>query len=240
MARMSRTSCLVAPLRGRCTEATASSELFGPAGCAGATADTSDSRLICAARALSCGEPAGAPTTTSTGEVRFGGKPRASVSSTWRALALCGRTLAVTLTNLMPVNGIPSAIRNAALSTAIRPGRRITNRESRYQAPLCAGRASRSAARCNRFGASALTRGPSTVSSAGSTTSASIAATIATTAPAIPIEYRKRCGKIASDATAAATVRELNRIVRPRSGACAAASRDRSPTLPPPRGSARP
>ena len=86
---------------------------------------------------------------------------------------------------------------------------------SRYQAPLWAGRASRSAARASQAGANALTRGPSTVSSAGSTVSARVAASNATSAPAIPIEYRKRCGKIVSDATAAATVSELKMIVLP-------------------------
>ena len=67
----------------------------------------------------------------------------------------------------------------------------------------------------SRLGASALTRGPSTASSAGSTVSASVAASSATIAPAIPIEYRNRCGKIVSDAIAAAIVSELNTIVRP-------------------------
>ena len=111
--------------------------------------------------------------------------------------------------------GFPSAISAAALSAAILPGRRITNCDSRYQKPDSSGRASRSAARCSRPGASALTRGPSTASSAGSTDSASPAAISATSAPAMPIEYRNRCGKIVSDAIAAATVSELNRIVRP-------------------------
>jgi hypothetical protein len=60
-----------------------------------------------------------------------------------------------------------------------------------------------------------LTRGPSRASTAGSTTSASAAATSATTAPARPIEKRKFCGKIMSEASAAATVNELKRIVRP-------------------------
>ena len=138
-----------------------------------------------------------------------------SVSSTILALAVCGRTLALTVMNLMPANGMPTAIRAPAVIAAIGPGRRITNRDRRYQNPACAGRASRSAARCRRLGASALTRGPSTASSAGSTSRARAAATNATSAPAIPIEYRNRCGKIASEAIAAATVSELNRIVRP-------------------------
>ncbi len=98
---------------------------------------------------------------------------------------------------------------------AISAGRRMTTRDRRYQKPLSAGRASRSAARASRFGASALTRGPSTLSNAGSTVRARHAASSATSAPAIPIEYRNRCGKIASEAIAAATVSELNTIVRP-------------------------
>jgi hypothetical protein len=84
---------------------------LGPAGTAAATVDTFGKRAICAATVLTCGELAGAPTTTSTGEVLFGGKSRASASSTWRALALCGRTLAVTPASLICANGIPSAIR---------------------------------------------------------------------------------------------------------------------------------
>ena len=58
-------------------------------------------------------------------------------------------------------------------------------------------------------------RGPSSASIAGSTTSASVAATSATMAPASPIEKRKFCGKTVSEASAAATVTELNAIVRP-------------------------
>ena len=110
---------------------------------------------------------------------------------------------------------MPSTIRSVALLRAMAAGRRMTKRESRYQKPLSAGRASRSAARASHFGASALTRGPSTLSSAGSTVSASDAASSATIAPAMPIEYRNRCGKIVSEATAAAMVSELNVIVRP-------------------------
>ena len=139
----------------------------------------------------------------------------ASAWSTCCALALAGSMLASTGTNLIDRNGIPSAISTAALSMAILP--RAAGHELREPVPepASAGRASRSAARWSRLGASALTRGPSADRIAGSTTSASVAATSATSAPAIPIEYRNRCGKIASDATAAATVSELNRIVRP-------------------------
>ena len=56
---MSRTSCLVERLSGRCTGATATNALFAPAGCGVATAETSGSRLICAATVLTCAEPAG-------------------------------------------------------------------------------------------------------------------------------------------------------------------------------------
>ena len=116
---------------------------------------------------------------------------------------------------MIDANGAPSAISAVALTSAIRRGRAITDLDSRYQKPDSAGRASRSAARCSRFGARALTRGPSSARIAGNTTSASVAAISATSAPAIPIERRKFCGKTASDATAAATVTELNAIVRP-------------------------
>ena len=148
--------------------------------------------------------------------MRPGGNSARSASSTWRALAVVGSTLALTGRNLIDAkNGIPSAISATALSVAILPGRSITNRDSRYHKPDSAGRASRSAARWSHPGASALTRGPSTASSAGSTDSASDAAIRATSAPAIPIEYRNRCGKIVSEAIAAATVSELKTIVRP-------------------------
>ena len=139
-----------------------------------------------------------------------------SASLTWRAVALVGSTLASTEVNLTWVkNGMPSAISNEALVTAISAGRRMTNRDSRYQKPRSAGRASRSAARASHVGESAFTRGPSTLSSAGSTVSARLAAISATSAPAIPIEYRNRWGKITSEAIAAAIVSELNAIVRP-------------------------
>ena len=61
-------------------------------------------------------------------------------------------------------------------------------------------------------------RGPSSASIAGSTTSASVAATSATTAPASPIEKRKFCGKIVSEASAAATVTRAERDRPARGG----------------------
>jgi hypothetical protein len=131
---------------------------------------------------------------------------------------------------VIDANGTPSAISAAALRNATLLGRAITKCESRYQKPDSSGRASRSAARCSRAGASALTRGPSSASSAGRTTSASIAATRATIAPASPIEKRKSCGKIVSEARAPATVTELKRTVRP-----AVATVRRSASAPKPR-----
>ena len=196
--------------------ATAISDMVRPAGWAGLTADTSGREARRVVRAWIDCELAGSPTTRSSGAVRFGGKSRFRMSFTWRADTVLGSTRASTEMNLTWVkNGIPSAINKAALAIAIGAGRRMTRRDRRYQKPLSAGRASRSAARASRFGASALTRGPRTASSAGSTVSARLAASSATSAPAMPIEYRKRCGKMTSEATAAAIVSELKVIVRP-------------------------
>ena len=100
-------------------------------------------------------------------------------------------------------------------ATAIRPGTRATSRGSRYQKPLSAGRASRSACRARKRGVSPSTRRPSRVRIAGSTVSAIAAAIRATKSPAIPIEYRKRCGNTRSEASAPATVIELKSTVRP-------------------------
>ncbi len=86
-------------------------------------------------------------TASSIGESRWGGNSVFSAVSTWRALADSGSTVASTEVNSMLRKGIPSAIISAALAAAIRPGRRITNRDSRYQNPDSAGRASRSARR---------------------------------------------------------------------------------------------
>ncbi len=204
------------PVSGPCTGATWSSDVPRLAGCAGATADTSGRPAIRSLSDRTADEDADAPTTTSSGVVRLGGNCASSAVWTWWALALWGSTRASAVMNLICVkNGMPSAISSAALATATCAGRLVTNCARRYQAPLRAGRASRSAAWRSRRGESALTRGPSTASSAGSTVSASVAASSATIAPAIPIEYRNRCGKIASAATENATVTELNSTVRP-------------------------
>ena len=79
-------------------------------------------------------------------------------------------------------------ISSRALSVAIGTGRRITKRESRYQKPCSSGRASASARRCRKRGASELTRVPSRVSTAGSTVSEISAANSATSDPPSPIE----------------------------------------------------
>ena len=146
---------------------------------------------------------------------RNGGKSARSASSTWRALADSGSTWASTDVNWMLKNGIPRTISSAALAAAIRPGKRITSCESRYQNPSWAGRASRSARRLRNAGARALTRSPSSASTAGSTISAIAAAIRATIEPPMPIEYKKRCGKTISEAIAPATVSALNSTVRP-------------------------
>ncbi len=52
-------------------------------------------------------------------------------------------------------------------------------------------------------------------STAGRTISAIAAAISATSEPPTPIEYRKRCGKTSSEASAPATVSELKSTVRP-------------------------
>src|SRR5215471_19317475 len=128
------------------------SESRRPAGSAGDTADTCGSERMRAARAVAWREPAGAPTTTSSGDVRPGGKSLRSAASTRYELALVGSMLALAGRNLIDVNGTPSAISPAAVTTAILPGRAITNRDSRYQKPVSAGRASRSAARWSHPG----------------------------------------------------------------------------------------
>ena len=72
------------------------------------------------------------------GVSRKGGNSARRTLSTWRALASVGSTCASTDVNSMLRNGIPSTIRKVALASAIRPGIRITVRESRYQKPAVA------------------------------------------------------------------------------------------------------
>ena len=90
---------------------------------------------------------------------------------------------------------MPSATRNAALASAIRPGTRITVRESRYQKPSVVGPGVALGAAAQEAGESELTRSPSSASTAGSTVSEIAAAASATSVPPIPIERRKFCGK---------------------------------------------
>ena len=122
------------------------------------------------------------------GEVRLGWKSARSTSSTCRALVDSGSTWASTEVKLIVRNGIPSVISSAVAPSAIRPGTRMTRRESRYQKPLVAGRESASARRWRNAGASALIRGPSSMRTAGSTSSAIAAAIRATSEPPRPIE----------------------------------------------------
>ena len=130
-----------------------------------------------------------APSMTSRiGESRWGGNSVFIAVSTWRALADVGSTVASTAVNLIAKNGIPSAISSVALAAAIRPGRRITKRDSLYQKPDSVGRASRSARAWRNAGASELTRVPSNARMAGRTTSARPAAIRATSEPPRPIE----------------------------------------------------
>ena len=122
------------------------------------------------------------------GEVRSVGNRERSASETWRALALFGSTLASTPVKRIPVNGIPRAMRSAAVAAATSNARRMTACESRYQKPPLSARSLRSPARLSRAGASAFTRGPRSARIAGSTTSALTAESSATKMPPIPIE----------------------------------------------------
>ncbi len=83
---------------------------------------------------------------------------------------------------------MPSTISSVAVEAAMRPGKRITSCERRYQKPSWARRASRSARRARNAGVSELTRSPSRASTAGSTIRAIAAAISATKKPPIPIE----------------------------------------------------
>jgi hypothetical protein len=132
----------------------------------------------------------GAPpsTTTVTGESRYGGNSDRSASSSRCALADFGRTRASTDVSFTPRNGSPIATSKVATAIAIRPGKRVTKRASRYQNPRSTGLASRSARRARNRGARALTRAPSSARIAGRTVSAMVAAISATKKPAIPIE----------------------------------------------------
>ena len=110
---------------------------------------------------------------------------------------------------------MPRAISTHVVTSAIRPGKRMTKRESRYQKPSVMTADSRSRRRCRRAGASAFTRRPSSTSTAGSTVSEIRPESSATNAPPTPIEFRKFCGKSISEPVAPATVTEENSTVRP-------------------------
>src|SRR2546421_10480156 len=122
----------------------------GLTGATPSVADTSRLVLLTAAGPLPC-------TARTIGVSWNGGNWDLITSSTWRPLALFGRTWASTDVNLMPRNGIPSRIRNNALIVAIGIGLRMTRRESRYQNPSRVARAARSARRAENRGRSEVT-----------------------------------------------------------------------------------
>jgi hypothetical protein len=90
--------------------------------------------------------------------------------------------------NAIRVNGRPSAISSSVAAVAIGTGRRMTQRESRYQGPLRAPAASRASERRQRCGLSEFTRSPSAPSIAGSSVSDTTAAISAQMAPPTPME----------------------------------------------------
>ena len=214
--RTSSTRRWLAGDSGPVREITSTCQVAAPSGRGRATAAAPGRRRTSVASAATCGPlGCGALTASVIGDPRWGGKSRSSASETWRAVASLGSTSASKPVNATRRNGRPSTISTAAAAMATRPGRRITPRDSRYQNPSCARRASRSAARRQRLGDRAFARGPSSASSAGRATSASVAATAATIIPPIPIEYRNRCGNTNSEASAAITVSEEKATVRP-------------------------
>ena len=115
------------------------SESRRPAGWAGATAETSGSarmprgeggHLARAGRGADHDfERRGAAGREVAAQCRVDAIARSRCAGS--SLALAGR-------NLIDANGTPSAISAAALSSAILPGRAITNRDSRYQKPVSA------------------------------------------------------------------------------------------------------
>ena len=88
--------------------------------------------------------------------MRFGGNSVRSASSTTRAECDVPSTLASTPVNWTCVNGSPSTMSSSAVVAAIVPGRRMTQRDSRYQKPDSSPTASRCAAARQRSGASAF------------------------------------------------------------------------------------
>ena len=102
---------------------------------------------------------------------------------------------------------------NAVMLAAKRPGRRMTTRASRAQAPCSSSSSSETARR--RRTRNASTRGPSTASRAGSTVSAATSATRTAAIAPYPIDFRKPWLKKSSADSETATVMPENSTVRP-------------------------
>ncbi len=144
---------------------------------------------------------------TVKGLVFWPAKSLRRLSATTRALLSLGITVSSTGVQTALSAGRASASITAAVTTATSPGRRITACESRYQAPSLSGRSGRRRRLASFW--------PQMANSAGEIVSAAAAATRATTAPAMPIDWRKPSGKRVSVIRAADTVAALKATVRP-------------------------
>ena len=132
---------------------------------------------------------------TMTGD-RPAPSPCASASATTRALLSFGMTVASTADHVVVSAGAATASISAAVTTATLPGRRMTQWASRCQRPAASPAPASPRA----------SFAPQSANSAGEMTSAAAAATRATVAPAMPIDFRKACGKTVSVISAPATV----------------------------------
>ena len=148
---------------------------------------------------------AGAEIAATTGALAASPPPRTIASATTRELLSFGITEESIADQTVLSEGSATASIAIAVSGATKRARRMTKWASRYQ------RSSASAA-VPRERASLA---PHSANSAGEMTSAASAATAATVAPAIPIDFRKPCGKIVSVMSAAETVAAENATVRP-------------------------
>ena len=133
-------------------------------------------------------------------------KSRSSASATVRELSPFGITEASTGVHATRSDGAAMASIRTAVAAATSAGRRITARERRYQPPWSSGRS-------RRWRTVSLP--PHTANRAGEITSDPTPATTATTAPAMPIDFRKPSGKTVRVASAIATVAEEKAMVRP-------------------------
>src|ERR1700722_15602934 len=116
------------------------------------------------------------------------GKLWVKVSATSRASEEDGRTWASAGVSSRRSAGTAASNSRAAVARATSPGRRMTPRANRYQAPCSDARAVRAAERCRRAGESASIRGPRATRRAGSTIKETAPADSATIEPPIPIE----------------------------------------------------